>query len=260
MFRAPSFLFVSLKFLTVSQNVVTVEFRSLPFFARIFLASTNEDSTQALYGMSLWWKENYCSESWIEPCCWKSEGAREGVSREDEEMFRRLTLPELARRTVPKERNSWHTPTGSCESDETEDEGTAPFWAPPGLPDPLIEERRIREVVGCQTDVTAKAENRLQPRYKQIKDAMRFEVIITDKKQQRAGWPETPLDFKLERGIEERRSYKQHGRTSPRDHGPRGGDANKHICQGAGQLILYNKSTFEPEGVKIHEEIQGTSM
>ena len=33
-----------------------------------------------------------------------------------------------------------------------------------------------------------------------------------------------------------------------------------HINQGAGQLILFNKSTFEPEGVKIHEEIQGTSM
>ena len=30
-----------------------------------------------------------------------------------------------------------------------------------------------------------------------------------------------------------------------------------HIHQGAGQLILYNKSTFELEGVKIQEEIQG---
>ena len=33
-----------------------------------------------------------------------------------------------------------------------------------------------------------------------------------------------------------------------------------HIYQGAGQLTLYNKSTFEPDGVKIQEEIQGTSM
>ena len=33
-----------------------------------------------------------------------------------------------------------------------------------------------------------------------------------------------------------------------------------HICQGAGQLVFCNKSTFEPEGVKIHEEIQGTPM
>ena len=30
------FFFASLDFLTVLQNVVTVEFRSLPFFARIF--------------------------------------------------------------------------------------------------------------------------------------------------------------------------------------------------------------------------------
>ena len=96
-------------------------------------------------------------------------------------MFRRLTLMERARRAVPKERISWLMHTEFCESDETEDEGTAPIWVPPGLPDAWIEETRIREVVGCQTDVSAKAEKRLQPRYKQIKDAMRFEGIITDK-------------------------------------------------------------------------------
>ena len=146
MLGPPSLFFVSLNNLTVSQNVETVVFfRSLPFFARFFLASTNEDSTQALYGMSLWWKKNWWTESRIEPWCWKSEGARE-----DEEMFRRLTLTEPARRTVPKERNPWFTPTESCESDETEDEGKARFRAPPGLPDPLIEETRIREVVGAR--------------------------------------------------------------------------------------------------------------
>ena len=134
-----------------------------------------------LYGMSPWWKENWWTKSWIEPWCWKSEGARERVSREDEEMFRRLTLTDTARRTVHKERNPWRTPTESCESDEMEDEGTEPFRAPPGLPDRLIEETRIREVVGCQTDETAKAENRLHPRYKQKKDSRPFEGINTDK-------------------------------------------------------------------------------
>ena len=120
--------FVSLIFLTVSQNVVTVEGFSVPaLICADFLARTYEDSTQALYGMSLWWKENRRTESWIEPWCWKSEGAQKGVSREDEEMFRRLTLTEPARRTVPKERNPWRTPTESYESDETEDEGTEPF-------------------------------------------------------------------------------------------------------------------------------------
>ena len=86
----PFFCFVEM--FKVSQNVVTVEFRSLPFFALIFLARMNEDSAHALHGMSPWWKKNWWTESWIEPWCWKSEGAREGVSREDEETFRRLTL------------------------------------------------------------------------------------------------------------------------------------------------------------------------
>ena len=55
-----------------------------------------------------------------------------------------------------------------------------------------------------------------------------FEAVRGDphgQEQQRAEWQETPLDFKLERGTEERRSYKQHGGIFPRDHGPRGADA-----------------------------------
>ena len=32
-----------------------------------------------------------------------------------------------------------------------------------------------------------------------------------------------------------------------------------YIFQSADQLILCNQNTFEPEGVKIHEEISGTS-
>ena len=48
-------------------------------------------------------------------------------------------------------------------------------------------------MVGCQTDDTAKAENPLHPKYKQIKDAMPFEGIITDKNS--SEWPETLLDF-----------------------------------------------------------------
>ena len=96
-------------------------------------------------------------------------------------MFRRLTLTEPARRTVPKETNPRRTPTESCESDETEDEGWEPFGAPPGLPDRLIEGTRIREVDGSRTDETAKADNRLHPRYKQTKDARPFEGINTDK-------------------------------------------------------------------------------
>ena len=38
-------------------------------------------------------------------------------------------------------------------------------------------------------------------------------------------------------------------------------DQQFHIYQGAGQLIFYaTRAPLEPEGVKIQEEIQGTSM
>ena len=89
-----------------------------------------------LYSMSRWWKENQWSEPWIEPWCWQSEGGREEVPREDDEMFKQLTLAELAQRIVLKERNPWLTPADSCKSDETEHGGTEPFRAPLGLPEP----------------------------------------------------------------------------------------------------------------------------
>ena len=37
------------------------------------------------------------------------------------------------------------TPTESCESDDTEVEVVKSFRAPPALPDPLVEEARVRE-------------------------------------------------------------------------------------------------------------------
>ena len=73
----------------------------------------------------------------------------------------------------------WLTPTESCESDETEDEEVEPFKAPRGLPDPLIEETRIREpMLGCQTGVTAKVGTHLHQRYKQMKDIRPFGRIM----------------------------------------------------------------------------------
>ena len=40
-----------------------------------------------------------------------------------------------------------------------------------------------------------------------------------------------------------------------------GAEQQFHIHRGAGQLILHiTRAPFEPEGVKIHEEIQRTSM
>ena len=62
----------------------------------------------------------------------------------------------------------------------------------------------------------------------EIEEDQRYDAVRGDhhrQEQKRAGWPETPLDFKLERGIEESGSYKQHGMIFPRDHCPRGADA-----------------------------------
>ena len=58
-----------------------------------------------------------------------------------------------------------------------------------------------------------------------MKDARKFEGILTDKNSSELSGKKRLLDFKLERGTEERRSYKQHCRIFPCDHGPRGADA-----------------------------------
>ena len=151
----------------------------------------------------------------------------------------------------------WLAPTESCESDETEDEGTAPFIAPPGLPDPLIEETRIGEVVGCQTGATAKAENRLHPRYKQIKDARPFEGIITEKNssepsgQKRLSilsWNAGPKRGEVTSSmvgsfhvimVQEAETHYHEIIT--------GAEQQFHIYQGAGQLIIYNKTLLNPK-------------
>ena len=142
--------------------------------------------------------------------------------------------------------------------------------APPGLSDRLIEETRIREVVGCRTDETAKAENRLHLWCKQMKDARPFEGIITDKNSGELSgkkrlsilsWNAGPKRGEVTSSmvgsfhvimVQEVETH-YHEITT-------GADQHFHIYQGAGQLILYNKSTFEPEGVEIQEEIQGTSI
>ena len=87
-----------------------------------------------------------------------------------------------------------------------------------------------------------------------------FEAVRGDphgQEQQRAEWQETPLDFKLERGTEERRSYKQHGGSfhvimvqEAETHYHEiitGTEQQFHIYQGAGQLIIYNKTLLNPK-------------
>ena len=143
------------------------------------------------------------------------------------------------------------------------------FRAPPGLPDPLIEEARIREsMLGCQTDVTAKAE-RLHPRYKQMKDERAFEGIVSDKSSSEVGdqkilsilsWNAGPKRGKVTHSMVE---------VLPCDHVQEAqtvcheiitnAEQRFHIHQGADQLILFHKNTFKLDGVKIQEEFSGTS-
>ena len=66
------------------------------------------------------WKENRRTEAWLEPWSWEG-------TREDEEVFQRLTLAQNLLEEVLKERNPWLTPTESCASDETEVEDAKPF-------------------------------------------------------------------------------------------------------------------------------------
>ena len=78
-------------------------------------------------------------------------------------MFKQLTLTEPAQRIVLKESNPWLTPAESCESGETEDEGTEPFRAPLGLQEPP----KIREpTLGWETALIAMAECRPLPKLK----------------------------------------------------------------------------------------------
>ena len=197
-------------------------------------------------------------------------GKAKELEKEYHDKRRNVSKPALHEQAQSQRRNPSLAPTEYCESDETEEEGTAPFIAPPGLPDPLIEETRIGEVVGCQTDATAKAENRLHSRCKQIKDARPFEVIITDKNsselsgQKRLSilsWNAGPKRGEVTSStvgsfhvimVQEAQTHCNEIRTSA--------EKEFHIYQGAGQLTLHNKSSFEIDGVKIQEEIQGTSM
>ena len=177
---------------------------------------------------------------------------------------------EPARRTVPNERNPWLTPTKFCESDETEDEGSAPFRAPPGLPDNLIEEKD--DPRGCWVPDRCNREGG-ESSAPEVQADEGCEAVRGDhhrQEQQRAEWPETKSILSWNAGpkrgevtssmvrsfhvimVQEAQTH-YHEITTIAEH-------LFHIYQGAGQLILYDKNTFEPEGVKIYEEIEGTSM
>ena len=106
-------------------------------------------------------------------------------------------------------------------------------------------------------------------RYKQMKDARPFEGIITDKNSSELSGQKRLSIVSRNAGpkrgevtssmvgsfhviiIQEAETHYHEVMTSA--------DQHFHIYHGAGQLISYNKD-FEPESVKIQEEIHGTSM
>ena len=196
----------------------------------------------------------------LEPWSWE-------VAKNDKEMFQKLILADPACGIVLKERYPWDTPTESCESDMTEVE-VMQFRAPPSLPDPPIEETRIREsMLGCQIDVTSKAESRLHPMYKQMKDARPFEAIVGDKSSSELS--------DRSASILSWNAGQKRGKTANCVVGPfhmilvqetethcheivTRAKQQFHIHQGADQVVLCN-NTFEPESARIQEEILGTS-
>ena len=107
-------------------------------------------------------KEPCGKESGRKSWQWKEQ---DELSKDDEEPPPKLIL---------KERNLWLTPTESCASDETEEEEEKLVRAPPGLADPVGEDVKRsdsrHELHGCQSGVTANAENHLQPRHKRKED------------------------------------------------------------------------------------------
>ena len=65
-----------------------------------------------------------------------------------------------------------------------EEEEVRRFRAPPGLPDPLVEEMTIGvpmpALLGCQTGVTAKAESQLHQRYNKMNDKRPCEGLVSE--------------------------------------------------------------------------------
>ena len=116
--------------------------------------------------------------------------------------------------------------TESCESDETEgEEVKKPFRPPPRLPDPLTEETWIREsITGCLIDVTAKAESRLHPRYKQMKNARPFEGIVSDKSNGELSDHKRLSILRWKAGPKSGEVTNSMVGVHPCDCGPRGGD------------------------------------
>ena len=122
---------------------------------------------------------------------------------------------------------------------------------------------------GCQTNVTAKAESRLHPRYKQMKDTRPFDGIVSAKSSDElcdqtrlsilslnAGPKGGQVDNSVVGSfhvilVQEAESHCREIVTRT--------EQQLHVYQGADQLILFHKNTFEPEGAKIQEEILGTS-
>ena len=210
----------------------------------------------SLYSMSRWWKENQKTEPWIEPWCWQSEGGREEVPRADEEMFKQLTLTEPAQRIVLKERNPWLTPAESCESDETEDEGTEPFRAPLGL----LEPPKIGEAtLGWETASIAKAESRPRPKLKEMKSVRTFEENAECKGGLNQQMRLSILSWNAGTNRREVRNSMigsfhvviiQEAETHCNKIG-KNAEQQFYIYEEADQLVLCCKSTFELEGVKI---------
>ena len=175
-----------------------------------------------------------------------------------------------------RKQNPWLTPTESFESDETKEEPLrAPpgfdgpmrdglrafFRSPPGLPDPPARSQALGGSV--------QAESRLLPRLQQMKGVRPFDGTVSDKCseelecQKRLSllcWNAGPrrggvtsrilghFHVTMVQEVETHCSEKA-----------KAAEQQFHVYQGADQLILFHKNTFELGGVMKYGEIPGAS-
>ena len=149
-------------------------------------------------------------------------------------MFKHLTLTEPAQRIVLKERNTWLQHAESCESDETEDEGTEPFRAPLGLP--VAESRPLPKLkqMKCVRNFEGNADCKSG-----LNKQMRLSILSWNAGTKRGEVTKSMIGSFHVVIIQEAETHCKDIRTSA--------EQQFYIYQGADQFVLCCESTFGRE-------------
>ena len=170
-------------------------------------------------------------------------------------MFQRRTLTEPARRTVLKKQETRGSlPLNPANQMRRKLKKRSPSG--PLLACWTLLSRVRGPMLGCQTGVTATVGSHLHPRNKQMKDTRSLEDH-SRANERRTEEQVAPVNPGLECRIKERQSNEHSGGLLLRDPAPKGTVALPESRNKCGQLMLFHKNTFEPDGVKIEEVIHG---